>query len=232
MEQTFRRAYGYDRVCEETRHALLYAQLQEGLKYAIVEAPAVSGSQTYRELCIAAKNEERRQSELMKRQQYATRTNLQQGANGTPRGNARGAPRNPAAMSKTSRAPPQKRCYICNSPEHLASQCNAKKGESQGKTKDTQNKKTAKRVVRGREETPQSETVSTQDVNQNPLDLLYSSDSDEGEVCTVRVSDTGSKPQCARVLVQGVPTFGIIDTAADITIMGGTLFGKLQVLQD
>ena len=39
----------------------------------------------------------------------------------------------------------------------------------------------------------------------------------------VRVPDCGSKPQSARVLMQGVPVFGIIDTAADITIMGRTL---------
>ena len=55
---------------------------------------------------------------------------------------------------------------------------------------------------------------------------MYSSDSD-GDVCTVRVSDTGSKPQCARVMIQGVPVIGIIDTAADISIMGGLLFKKV-----
>ena len=36
-----------------------------------MEAPAASGSQTYSELCLAAKNEERRHGELAKRQQYA-----------------------------------------------------------------------------------------------------------------------------------------------------------------
>ena len=63
LEQTFGRGYGYEKVCEEARQALLQAQLQEGLKYAIMEAPAVSGSQMYAELCIAGKNEEHRQSE-------------------------------------------------------------------------------------------------------------------------------------------------------------------------
>ena len=56
LEQTFCRACGCNKVCKETRHALLHAQLQEGLKYAIMEAPAVLCSQTYRELCMAAKN--------------------------------------------------------------------------------------------------------------------------------------------------------------------------------
>ena len=115
-EQTFRRAYGCNKVCEETHHALLHAQLQEGLKYAIMEAPAVSGSQTYRELCMAAKNEERRQSELAKRQQY-TRTTIQSGSNSVPRAQARTVPRDQATLTHiprpSTRAPLQKRCYIC-----------------------------------------------------------------------------------------------------------------------
>ena len=44
---------------------------------------------------------------------------------------------------------------------------------------------------------------------------------------TVRVKDKGSKPQYVNVQVQGVPTSGIIDTGADITIMGGELFKKV-----
>lgn len=59
------------------------------------------------------------------------------------------------------------------------------------------------------------------------MDLLYSSDSDSGNVNAVRVQDEGSKPRCARVLVQGVPAYGIVDTAADITIIGGKLFKKV-----
>lgn len=34
-------------------------------------------------------------------------------------------------------------------------------------------------------------------------------------------------PQCIRVLVQGVPAYGIIDTAADITVIGSKLFCKV-----
>ena len=70
LEKTFRRAYGRDHMTEETRSALLYAQLQEGLKYTLMKAPAVSGAQRYQELCVAAKNEEHRLNELNKRQQY------------------------------------------------------------------------------------------------------------------------------------------------------------------
>ena len=55
---------------------------------------------------------------------------------------------------------------------------------------------------------------------------LYSTDSDK-EVRLVRVDDKGSSPQCARVLIQGVPADGIVDSGAEITIMGAELFKKV-----
>ena len=45
---------------------LLYEQLQEGLSYSMMESPAVSGAQNYKELCLVAKREERRLAELKK----------------------------------------------------------------------------------------------------------------------------------------------------------------------
>ena len=57
----------------ETRDALLYGQLQEGLKIEIMQAPAVSRAQSYTELCVAARNEQHRQEELQKRQSYNER---------------------------------------------------------------------------------------------------------------------------------------------------------------
>ena len=53
----------------------------------------------------------------------------------------------------------------------------------------------------------------------NLMDILYSSSDPEG--------DEGSKPRCARVLAQGVSAYGIIDTTADIIIIGGNLFQKV-----
>ena len=41
-----------------SREMLLYGQLQEGLLLTLMESPAVSGAQNYKELCIAAKREE------------------------------------------------------------------------------------------------------------------------------------------------------------------------------
>ena len=53
LEQLFKLAYGRDGMSDETRGTLLHGQLQEGLRYDIMTAPAVSGSHGYKELCVA-----------------------------------------------------------------------------------------------------------------------------------------------------------------------------------
>jgi len=75
----------------------------------------------------------------------------------------------------------------------------------------------------------QPRSRDTRDFTPNPLDFLFSdlSDSGDGEVRVVRVSDGGSRPRCVRVQIQGVPVVGILDSGADITIMGGALFKKV-----
>ena len=70
LEQLFRQAYGREGMSDETRNTLLHSQLQEGLRYELMKVPAVSGSHSYRELCLAARNEEKRVAELAKRRQY------------------------------------------------------------------------------------------------------------------------------------------------------------------
>ena len=62
-----------------------------------------------------------------------------------------------------------------------------------------------------------------------PIDLLYSSESESDcdEVREVCVLDEGSRSQFAHVLVQGVPAEGIVDTGADITIIGRDLFARV-----
>ena len=120
-----------------------------------------------------------------------------------------------------------KRCYICNSLDHLAKQCRASKTESNsdGKQRNNQYKPAAAKKV----ETNSSDVPETKNwgAESNLMDLLYSSDSESGNVNAIRVQDEGSKPRCARVLVQGVPAYGIVDTAAVITIIGGKLFKKV-----
>ena len=70
MERCFQVAYGRDNLSVETRETILFGQLQEGLRFNIVKSPSVSGSQSYKELCMAAKNEEKRIAGLQRRQQY------------------------------------------------------------------------------------------------------------------------------------------------------------------
>jgi hypothetical protein len=81
------------------------------------------------------------------------------------------------------------------------------------------------------EETPEPNSEDTHSTDKDPqsdaaspLSLLFSESEDEGDVRRVTVTDCRSHPQLARVDVQGVPADGVVDTAADITIMGGKLF--------
>ena len=60
VESLFKVAYGKDNMGSDTREVLLYRQLQEGLRYEIIKSPAVSGARSYKELCTAAHNEEKR----------------------------------------------------------------------------------------------------------------------------------------------------------------------------
>ena len=61
----------------------------------------------------------------------------------------------------------------------------------------------------------------------DPLQFMFSSDSDGSEVFTVRVEDKGSKPQNDLVAVQGVQAERVIDSGQDITIMGADLFKRV-----
>ena len=57
LKKMYHNAYGKDDLAASTRDALLYSQLYDGLQCDILHSPAVSGSQGYRELCMAAKAE-------------------------------------------------------------------------------------------------------------------------------------------------------------------------------
>jgi len=70
LEKSYRMAFGNDRMSRETKDTMLYGQLQEGLCLSLIRSPSVSGAMTYRELCMAAKHKEKRQTELKKRQEY------------------------------------------------------------------------------------------------------------------------------------------------------------------
>ena len=70
IERAFRIAYNSKEISKETKEAFLYGQLQEGLRNDLMQSPSVSGALSYKELCMAAKNEEKRKAELRKRRTY------------------------------------------------------------------------------------------------------------------------------------------------------------------
>jgi len=55
------------------------------------------------------------------------------------------------------------------------------------------------------------------------------SDTEDDGVFQVRVTNRGSEALSIKVEVQGVPAYGIVDSAADITIMGGKFFTILDL---
>ena len=152
LEQIFRVAYGRDSVSTETRDTLLHGQLQEGLKYNVMRAPSVSGAQGYKELCLAAKNEEKRLAELKKRQKYLRPTTL--------------VSRHPSSRKPVLHKPPEiqpsskphktgtepRRCYLCNKTGNLACDCRAPRTESGGRTGERRGKQVNAKLVRTAQE--------------------------------------------------------------------------------
>ena len=76
--------------------------------------------------------------------------------------------------------------------------------------------------------TANTRQVATTKPAEDPLDFLLSGSDDEA-VKKVELRDEGSVPKCVSVLTQGVAATKLIDSGADITIMGGELFKRVSV---
>ena len=113
-----------------------------------------------------------------------------------------------------------RRCFKCCQVGHLAKDCRALGTERSGQSMARGRFANTKQIQAREEDAPPKLKELT------ALDLLYSSDSD-GEIHQIRVEYHGSSPRHAHVEVQGVPTEGVIDSGADITIMGGDLFKRV-----
>ena len=222
LERTFRITYSRDSMSTETRDTLLYGQLQEALRYELMRAPAVSGSVKYQELCVAAKNE-KWLAELCKRQQYSKlghQAEKMKLSGDTQRNVCSSIPnmRATATIATTSTDKPTeaRKCHYCRKTGHVIRDCRKNKSDDVCRSQQP----VTKQVTTGDSGQPQG--------SPNPYDLLFSSDSEDEEVVKQTVvTDKGSKAQHARVSIQGVPTNAVIDTGADITIMGGELFDQI-----
>ena len=65
----------------------------------------------------------------------------------------------------------------------------------------------------------------------NPYSFLFSSDDSNDEQCQqITVTDQESQSMCVPLQVEGVLAYGLIDTGADITIMGAQLFKKVAAV--
>ena len=73
LERSLQIANGHERLTPEAKDAFLYNQLQGGLKLTLMESPAVSRSLTFKQLCVAAKQEEKRLMELKWGRQHLER---------------------------------------------------------------------------------------------------------------------------------------------------------------
>ena len=225
---------------EETRNILLYRQLNEGLRYNLIKSPAVSGASGYQQLCIATKNEERRQNELMKRQQYQ---HGDQRTNRTEKSSRHGSDSKDKVTNTNSGdrgSNAQKhlvKCWNCKKASHQAKDCRQVK-ESRGPRQESTGQSTGQtkpgmKMVQS-DDTRQEEKSSDQghdaqsETRDDPLQYLLSgSDDEDPTVGVIHVTDEGSKCQCVKVVVGGASLLGIVDSGADITIMESTAFKQV-----
>lgn len=222
LEHTFNVAYGR-KACRQKLVTLLHDQLQNGLKHELMKAPAVSRAQSYRELYLATRNKEKWLAELKKRQQYLKFSS-------TPYQPTKKFPENQTSVPPTNKIGnpksnlEQRKCFLCHKLGHLSCECQSRTGESGGCSD-------LKKTHSGAKYITASSNPAEKGLHESLQEFLYSSDEETAaEVREVRVADKGSKPQCAKVQVQRVPAYGVLDSGTDITIMGGALFRKVAAV--
>ena len=62
------------------------------------------------------------------------------------------------------------------------------------------------------------------------MSFLFPADSDQDHCKQIVVKDNGSRSVCVPLQIEGVPVYGLVDTGADITIIGAQLFKKIAAV--
>ena len=183
---------------------------------------------------MCAKGEERRLAALRKRQELGGT-----GAGGKSTKNSENitTPKRPreqteARSSKDVRDSSGKRvCYVCKKPGHFGIDCHQKKSERTGERAQSKSKSKNPTTKQVQSQPLPPDTRTDPQTGSSPLDYLASSEEEEdSRVNSVRIKDTGSKNQYANVNVQGVLIKGMVDSGADITIIGGDLFKQVATI--
>ena len=186
LERSFQIAYGHERLTLETRDAFLFSQLQAGLKLTLMESPAVSGSSSYRQLCVAAKQEEKRLMELKRRRQHQERQVRNQDMRYMSNNQLAVQSSKDSASMATSSGRPPRECYVCGKTDNLAKQCRQRKSESIP-TEDNRHK-------RAKEPAAVTKVVRSTNKPQasDPMNYLCSDSDTDGSINVVRITDQGS----------------------------------------